>query len=112
MARTKGSKNNAGELDLTALAVEVAELPKQTRQVAEKPNPFRDWLRDSKDSGTGRAVTVHESQVKAAQNAIRRAAAALKIGVRISTSDAGGGRVRVLFQGQDKRKYEKAASDA
>ncbi len=111
MARTKGSKNTAPDLDLTALAVEVVEAPKQTRQVTEKPNPFRDWLRDSKSSGTARAVTVPEAQVKAAQNAIRRAASALNIGVRIWTENAGGGRTRVGFVGQEKRNYTKSASN-
>lgn len=111
---------------LAGLSVETAELPARTsgRGRKVKDNPFTAWVADSYGDKTGRSVPVPVANVKDVQYLIRAAAADLGIGVRIVVVDARGNTVKneeltklvenkstktvkVMFQGQEKRKYEK-----
>lgn len=108
---------------LSGLSVEIAELPKsESRKV--KDNPFSAWIRDSYADGNGRQVTVPGANVKEACYLIRQAAKDLGLGVRVVALDAKGvkldaktvanlaeskstAKVTVMFQGREKRAYER-----
>lgn len=108
---------------LANLSVETTELPQRTsgRGRKVKDNPFTAWVSESYADKTGRSVTVPKAHVKDAQYLVRAAAADLGIGVRIVLTDSKGNKldnakleglsdktyVKVMFQGQEKRKYEK-----
>lgn len=108
---------------LSGLSVETAALPeKVAREKKIKDNPFTAWLSESYADRSGRAVTVPVANVREVQNLIRYAANDLNIGARVVVQDSRGNvldknkitelvekgstaKVKVLFQGQDKRKY-------
>jgi len=109
---------------LTGLSAAPAELPKaeggRSRKV--KDNPFTAWVRESYADGNGRSVTVPGENVKEAVYLVRSAANDLGLGIRVVVTDSKGNKldaakilelsekgskaqVKVLFQGQDKRRY-------
>jgi hypothetical protein len=109
---------------LSGLSVETAELPKgeggRGRKV--KDNPFTQWVSDSYATESGRSVTVPGANVKEAAYLIRQAAQDLGLGVRVVALNSKGdkldvktiqemaekgstAKVKVMFQGKDKRKY-------
>ncbi len=108
---------------LSGLSVETAALPeKVAREKKIKDNPFTAWLSESYADRSGRSVTVPVANVREVQNLIRYAANDLNIGARVVVQDSRGNvldknkitelvekgstaKVKVLFQGQDKRKY-------
>jgi hypothetical protein len=104
------------DFDFSSLSAEVTELPKReggrTRKIQN--NPFLPWVQESYSTGTGRAVEVPNEHVKRTEYLIRQAAEDLGIGVRVVMSLDKEARdkapknkkVRVSFQGQEKRKYE------
>lgn len=112
--------------DFGKLEAQETTLPKRhggrTRKYTE--NPFLAWVGDSYQSKTGRSVTVPKSQLSDVQYLIRAAASDLGIGVRIVVTGAKGEQldreaikksadtrnIKVAFQGQEKRKYEKKAT--
>lgn len=115
------------ELELGNLTIEETSLPARTsgRNRKYADNPFRDHVNQSYHTGTGRSVTVPKKQVGEVVYLIRQAAADLGLGVRIVHMGAKGDTVlskedldkasdsrmiRVAFQGQEKRKYEKKES--
>lgn len=108
--------------DFSAVTAEPAELPARTsgKERKYKENPFRNFVKDSWDTKTGRAVTLPKVQVKDAEYLIRQAAADLGLGIRIvrvnpssgtqMTADAfekaaNNKNVKIQFQAQPKRKY-------
>lgn len=117
---------------LSGLTAETAELPAREgggRGRKVKDNPFTPWVSESYADGTGRSVTVPGENVKEAAYLIRSAANDLGLGVRIVITDGKGNKlstedvnklaesksknkVRVLFQGKDKRKYERKQNTA
>lgn len=112
---------------LSTLTVETTELPARAgggRGRKVKDNPFTPWLSESWADKTGRSVTVPGANVREAEYLIRAAAADLGVGVRIVRTDARGNvltkedtdklveskstkNVKVMFQAQEKRKYER-----
>src|SRR5882762_3332738 len=124
----------ANELDfLNNLTAETTELPARAggagRGRKVKDNPFTPWVSESFAAKVGRSVTVPGASVKEAQYLIRSAAADLGLGVRVVVTDTKGNQlkpedvtklvenkstrqVKVLFQGQEKRKYEKKATES
>lgn len=103
------------DFDFSNLSATETELPKReggrTRVVQD--NPFVPWVQESYNTGTGRAVEVPNEMVKKTEYLIRQAAEDLGIGVRVVMSLDKEARekapknkkVRVSFQGQEKRKY-------
>ena len=103
------------DFDFSSLNVTETELPKReggrTRKVQN--NPFIAPVQESYNSGTGRAVEVPNEQCKAVEYLIRQAAEDLGLGVRVVFSLDKESRekapknkkVRVSFQGQEKRQY-------
>lgn len=111
---------------LSGLSVETAELPKSEggRGRKVKDNPFTAWVRDSYADGNGRQVTVPGANAKEACYLIRQAAQDLGLGVRVVALNAKGvkldaktvanlaeskstAKVTVMFQGKEKRAYER-----
>jgi len=100
---------------LNGLSVTETELPKREggRQRKIQDNPFVPWVQESYNTRTGRAVEVPNEHVKKTEYLIRQAAEDLGLGVRIVFSLDKEARekapknkkVRVSFQGQEKRKY-------
>lgn len=78
-----------------SFAVADAELPAVTRGTETAgPNPLKDVLRQSKETGKGKAVTVPAAQVASVVRYIRRAANDLNIGARIVLT-SGDGRTKL-----------------
>lgn len=107
------------DFDFSALAPVKTEMPARqggrTRTVQD--NPFIPWVQESYSEKTGRAVEVPNEMVKKTEYLIRQAAEDLGIGVRVVMSLDKEARekapknkkVRISFQGQDKRKYSPRA---
>jgi hypothetical protein len=111
-----------GEFSFDNLTAEVAELPKRAGGKPKKTenNPFLAMVGDSYTTNTGRSVTVPNAKVKDAVYLIRHAANELGLGVRVVVSLTKEQRenapknknVKILFQGQPKRKYSPRKSKA
>lgn len=111
------------------LTAEVATLPGVTRN-SDAPNPFKEMLSASFADGQGRAVTIPAESVAEAMRLIRRAAEQLKIGARIVVDTGKKGerptpaqvqewadkkskvKIRVLFQGKERRKLVRTKKTA
>lgn len=92
----------------TALSVEtVDEMPVGTRGRTRQETPFDGWLRESYESGKGKAVTVPSDKVKEVTSAIRAAAARQNLGVQVKPVEQGNGNVKVYFLGREKRAYNR-----
>lgn len=90
------------------LSVEtVDEMPQGTRGRARQETPFDGWLRESYESGKGKAVTVPADKVKEVTGAIRAAAARQGLGAQVKPVEQANGNVKVYFLGREKRSYSK-----
>lgn len=86
------TETNAPAAPAFDFKVEDAELPAITRSTETAgPNPFADVLRQSKEQGKGKAVTLPAAQVPTAVRFIRRAANDQEIGARIVLTAAKSG---------------------
>lgn len=111
---------------LTGLSAAPAELPKSEggRGRKVKDNPFTAWVRESYADGNGRQVELNGANAKEACYLIRQAAQDLGLGVRVVVLNSKGvkldaksvadmadknstAKVRVMFQGKEKRAYER-----
>ena len=109
---------------LDSIKVETTELPQRTgnngagRERAVQNNPFVQPVSESEKTKTGRGVTVAARHAVKTVYLIRQAAADLALGVRVVLMVDGekveqkaikelnkNKNVRILFQGQPKRKY-------
>lgn len=118
--------NQAPALDLSALAISEADVPKQQRERAVKDNPFLPALTESYETDTGRQVQVPAQNTRQVIYLIRQAANDLGIGARIVVQNSKGetveqkkdslnalrGRVTVLFAGKDRKRRRDAEEDA
>lgn len=125
----------ANALDLSGLSVETVDtMPKATRGSTLASNPFVAAVKDSKEDGKGRAVTVpgpltEKRQVKNPKTkktstkvtdgpALRKvkyllnqAANHHNLGVRIITEEQADGSIKVMFQGKTRKaKKEETAA--
>lgn len=92
-------------LDFSTLTAETEDLSPITRNREVDYGPFPAWLKESKEDGKGRAVTVPASEAKAVQNLIRRAANSLGMGCAVQVVEDGD-TAKVRFIGKDKRQYD------
>jgi hypothetical protein len=127
MAASKATAPKAPAFDASALTVQDAELPKQTRSGNAGPNPFLPVLTASKDHGNaGKSVNVPAGNVGQVQYLIRRAAADLGVGSRIVLRNSKGdtldkaalksmpktAQVTVLFASKARKQSRKGAATA
>lgn len=107
------TKTDSKPLDLSALTVAEADVPKQTRERKHKDNPFEAWLAESYESGTGRAVAVPTANASEVEYLIRRASNDLGIGARVVKVEDSPrkGHTTIKFQGKE-RKQRKTTADA
>lgn len=110
------------EFDLSALSVENAVMPEAKtpgKAKAYDVNPFLAHLRDSKESSTGKVLSVPRSMVANVSYLLRQGAGELGYGIRIVVTTSTGKvldkdalksvpesrTVKVCFQATTKRKY-------
>lgn len=107
----KGSPMAPTALKLNPAALVAEDVPAtdftvtRPRETTVDFGPFLVWLKESKDTGTGKAVAVAKDTAPAYTSLIRRAAASLGYGVTVKTSETvqANGNVTVKFMAKDKR---------
>lgn len=106
--------------EFESLKPEKAEMPKSYAPRIGKDNPFIPWVRETFETKEALAVTIPNEEYERATRMVRRAAEYLGIGIRIACSmskqerakAAKDRKVKLFFQGVEKRKYNKTGKHA
>jgi len=120
------STTPAPAFDVSALSIQEAELPANTRERKVKDNPFVPALTESYEQETGRQVTVPAQNTQQVLYLIRQAANDLGIGARIVVQNNKGetveqrkdalkalrGNVTVKFAGKDRTQRRNNGSES
>lgn len=122
---SKNATRKAPALDFSSLTAEAAPMPKRNRTAAVENTPFPGWLRDSREDGHARRVTVPAANVGQVVSMVRSAANLLGIGSRVVITDSKGnvvktakeaealpGNVTVTFAGKQRKAPRKAKQSA
>lgn len=104
----------APALDFANLTAEtVTDMPKAARRTKVEGTPFLAWVKETHETGTGRAVTVPAANVGEVVYLIRAAAQAHGLGAKIVKSEPDkSGNVRIVFAGKARRAYTRKPKDA